>query len=207
MADTSITKQDLDAYRIYCMINGIEMEDVPVVEDNNNNNSENAPKKKKKSSNSSKSKETFKTSESKVPELPIFSKLRKSQELLVTFNEHDIKYKEQFWGVPTRTVTYQIELVTKTQVAKTISDMMNNNSETERQRANEGKTRYYKIVTYETAVSAVREIGYIKVENQNGKLNQKFKVKSKTLKENNVNPDKVKKNIQKLLPTLILKEE
>lgn len=200
------TKEEMNAMRINAMLQGIdpstlfneeEEEDeieIEIVED-----VEEKPKKKKKSSSQEvrvgSENQVFTTTQSFIEERDEFKRLPKSLEVRVNFNEHDIHYKEQFWNIPRRAVVYNVELVKNPKVAADISNIMNNNSVPEKDKARQGLVRYYKVVTYENVLSRLREIAYVKVINNNGKLTYQIKVLNQLLKECKANPENVKKAI------------
>ena len=63
--------------------------------------------------------------------------------------------------------------------------------------------RYFRVINYEENVShKIKEIAYIKVVEDNGKFRTQTYVKSKLLKENNANPEKVKNNINKIIKNI-----
>lgn len=209
------TKEELNAMRINAMLQGIDPSTITnePIEDTEDFEieivDEEKPKKKKKAKSKSlpigSENQTFTTTQQFIEEREEFKGLRTSIDFNITYNEHDIHYKEQYWGIPERTVKYSIELVKIPKVAKDISDLMNNNSPVERDKAEKGLVRYYKVVTYENVVHKIKEVGYIKVVNNKGKFAGTVKVLGNILKSSNANPEKVTKNLMKVLNDIILK--
>lgn len=173
---------------------------------------EDEPKKKtrgSKSKGSGKSRSTKPKAEPRpavrytVPELEEYAKLNRGIQIEVTQKSHDIKYKEQSWGIPVRHIKYNIEIINQIKVAKDMSDKFNAKSEEERQKAEQGLVRYFKIVSYENIPYRSREIGYIKVEFKNGKMEMKTLLAKTAMKENNIDPDKVAKTIKSIRSQLL----
>ena len=95
------------------------------------------------------------------------------------------------------------ELVKNTKIAKDIADVFSPGSAEERQKAEDGIVRYFRVINYEENVShKIKEIAYIRVVEDNGKFRTQLYVKSKLLKENNANPEKVKNNINKIIKNI-----
>lgn len=141
--------------------------------------------------------------EDKITIKPEFSKFKESDEVNVTFNYHEIPYKEQLWPVPSRVVAYEVELVTKPMVAKNISYEVNGSSEDEANKAYNGDTMYYRIVTYENVKSNVRVIGYIKLfTDGSNKVKSRLVTNKSWMKKVNINIDKFAKEIQKVIINL-----
>lgn len=138
-----------------------------------------------------------------IPEMPEFASLNRDVKMNVTFKQHDIPYKEQLWGIDSRMVPYMLEVVKMPKVAKDISDIMNNNSVSERALAAEGDVRYIKVVTYEVVPYRARELAFIRVaSNPQGKLSTKTYVLKDVLKENNVDIDLFEKRLEKAVKQL-----
>lgn len=209
MAKVKMTKEEENAMKIQAMLQGVSFEDLleanMSAEDDEDDieieiEDEKKPKKKGKK----------KASEDKpvvvqhlVPELEQFGKLNRGLKLNVNYNEHDIPYKEQLWNIPARTIEYEIELVKNPKIAKDIADVFSHGSAEERQKAEDGIVRYFRVINYEENVShKIKEIAYIRVVEDNGKFRTQLYVKSKLLKENNANPEKVKNNINKIIKNI-----
>lgn len=138
-----------------------------------------------------------------ITEKPEFASLNRDVKMNVTFKQHDIPYKEQLWGIDSRMVPYMLEVVKMPKVAKDISDIMNNNSVSERALAAEGDVRYIKVVTYEVVPYRARELAFIRVaSNPQGKLSTKTYVLKDALKENNVDIDLFEKRLEKAVKQL-----
>lgn len=210
----NLTKEELLAMQVMGMINGASAEQVCLGEKVEGLETEAQKKKRstKKSKTTSKtnSKTTSKTKSEpvepvskEVPMLDIFKQVKNNIEVDITYNEHDIHYKEQLWGIPERTVTYSIRPVKSIKSAKDISNLMNNNSLEEREKAEKGLTRYYSVVTNENVLHKLHEIGYVRVTREDKKLKASILVKSKLLKDCSANPDKVKKKISKKVQLML----
>lgn len=138
-----------------------------------------------------------------ITEKPEFASLNRDVKMNVTFKQHDILYKEQLWGIDSRSVPYMLEIVKMPKVAKDISDIMNNNSASERALAAEGDVRYIKVVTYEVVPYRARELAFVRVaSNPQGKLSTKTYVNKNVLKENNVDVDLFEKRLKKAVKQL-----
>lgn len=138
-----------------------------------------------------------------ITEKPEFASLNRDVKINVTFKQHDIPYKEQLWGIDSRSVPYLLEIVKMPKVAKDISDVMNNNSASERALAAEGNVRYIKVVTYEVVPYRARELAFVRVaSNPQGKLTTKTYVDKDVLKENNVDIDLFEKRLEKAVKQL-----
>lgn len=138
-----------------------------------------------------------------ITEKPEFASLNRDVKMNVTFKQHDIPYKEQLWGIDSRSVPYLLEIVKMPKVAKDISDVMNNHSASERALAAEGNVRYIKVVTYEVVPYRARELAFVRVaSNPQGKLTTKTYVDKDVLKENNVDVDLFEKRLEKAVKQL-----
>ena len=138
-----------------------------------------------------------------ITEKPEFASLNRDVKMNVTFKQHDIPYKEQLWGIDSRSVPYLLEIVKMPKVAKDISDIMNNNSASERALAAKGNVRYIKVVTYEVVPYRARELAFVRVaSNPQGKLTTKTYVNKNVLKENNVDVDLFEKRLEKAVKQL-----
>lgn len=90
-----------------------------------------------------------------------YANLKKSANIDVTIDYHEISYKEQKWPVPSRTMQYKIELVESPIVAKNIATKIYGNDENALKNAYEGVDRYYEIKTYENCKTEVKSLGFI----------------------------------------------
>lgn len=210
MAKVKMTKEEENAMKIQAMLQGISFEDLleanMLAEDDDDDDIEIEIEDEEKPKRKSRKKESKSTPVAQhfVPELEQFAKLNRGLKLNVNYNEHDIHYKEQLWNIPTRTIEYEIELVRNIKIAKDMANIFNHGSDEERKKAEEGIVRYFKVINHEENVyHKIREIAYIKVVEDNGKFRTQLYVKSKLLKENNANPEKVKNNINKVIKNLV----
>lgn len=212
MAKVKLTREEENAMRVQAMIQGISFEELleanMLTEDDDDDDDDieieiEDEEKPKRKSRKKESKSTP-VAQHLVPELEQFAKLNRGLKLNVNYNEHDIHYKEQLWNIPTRTIEYEIELVRNIKLAKDMADMFSHGSAEERKKAEEGIVRYFKVINHEENVyHKIKEIAYIKVVEDNGKFRTQLYVKSKLLKENNANPEKVKNNINKVIKNLV----
>lgn len=131
-----------------------------------------------------------------VPELKRFSKIDRNMTIEIVLNQHDIKYKNQIWGIPQREVEYSIEMINKLKEAKDTSDKFSAGQseevmQEERERAQSGKTRYMKVVSHANNIPyRARELAYVKVfYNKEKKLKSRVIVATEVCKDNKVNPD------------------
>lgn len=208
MAKVKMTKEEENAMKIQAMLQGISFEDLleanMLAEDDDDIEIEIEDEEKPKRKSRKKESKSTPVAQHFVPELEQFAKLNRGLKLNVNYNEHDIHYKEQLWNIPTRTIEYEIELVRNIKIAKDMANMFNHGSDEERKKAEEGIVRYFKVINHEENVyHKIREIAYIKVVEDNGKFRTQLYVKSKLLKENNANPEKVKNNINKVIKNLV----
>lgn len=209
MAKVKMTKEEENAMKIQAMLQGISFEELVGAslssEDDEDDDIEieiedEKPKKKGKG----KKKEDKPVAvQHFVPELEQFSKLNRGLKINVNYHEHDIPYKEQLWHIDARVIEYNIEIVRNPKIAKDVADMFSKGSAEERKKAEDGIVRYFRVINYEENVShKIREIAYIKVVEVNGKFRTQLYVKSKILKENNANPEKVKTNLNKIIKNI-----
>lgn len=142
-----------------------------------------------------------------VPDLEKFNKLNRNTTIGVEQYAHDIHYKEQIWGIPKRTIEYRLELVTNKKIATDIAVMFGDKTPEALRDAENGEVRYIRIVSYENIPYRSKEIGYIKVVCDNdGKLKSKTLLKNAAMKENNINPEKVKKTLENVKDKLLGRE-
>ena len=194
------TEEEMNAMRIQALLQGIDPSTIQneeiTIEKEKKPAKKRTPKVKDKVIGSEN--QVFTTSQHFLPELEVYSKLKPSVSMMVSYHEHDIHYKDQFWNIPQRSVKYEVELVRNPKIAKDIA-LMVTKSESEVTRAAEGQVRYYKVVSYESILHKIKEIAYVRVEYKNGKFITDTFVKAKLLKESNANPDKVRSNLEKLV--------
>ncbi len=208
MAKVKMTKEEENAMRIQAMLQGVSFDELLAAnisseDEDDDIEIEIEDEKPKKKGKKKASEDKPAPAQHLVPELEQFSKLNKNLKLNITYGEHDIPYKEQLWPIPARVVEYNIELVKNIKNAKDIADKFGKGSEEERQKAEDGLVRYFRVVNYEENVShKIREVAYIKVTENNGKFRTQLFVKSSVLKENNANPEKVKNNINKVIKAI-----
>lgn len=209
MAKVKLTKEEENAMKIQAMLQGISFEELvgaslsPEDDEDDDIEIEIEDEKPKKKSKGKKKEDKPVVVQQFVPELEQFSKLNRGLKINVNYNEHDIPYKEQLWHIDSRVIQYNIEIVRNPKIAKDVADVFSNGSAEERKKAKDGIVRYFRVINYEENVShKIREIAYIKVVEANGKFITQFYVKSKILKENNANPDKVKNNLKKIIKNI-----
>lgn len=143
-------------------------------------------------------------SEYKVPELEQYKDVKKDVKINVTQTVHDIKYKEQFWNIPSRQIEYNLEMITNPKLAKDAAKQFNGDSEEALNKAVSGEERYLIIRTnVESVPYRSRELGYIMLRVENGKIKVKHKLFKEKLKDQNINVDNVIKALQKVMPSLL----
>lgn len=223
-----VTKEELLALQLNSLINGVNLEQISLNSqdteqdtdlDLDNLEFDFEPKKKKEKTTKTKKSTSEKKTKAKkekepemkfskeVPMLNVFKQIKNNMEVEITYNEHDIHYKEQLWGIPERKVKYVIKPAVLIKSAKDISNIMNHNSEEERKKAEEGLVRYYSVVTYENVLHKLYEIGYVRIRCEENKLKATVLVKSQLLKDNNANPDKVRKQIVRKVQQMMHSEK
>lgn len=199
----TISKEAENALKVQAMISGMTVEELAkqmYETDEIEFEIEDEPKKDKKT-RVKKEKEYH--APRTIEDRPEFSVLNVRKKVGVLFNEHNIGYKEQSWPIPSRVVEYETELVKSPKIAKDLAEMFCPKDESEKEKADSGETRYIKLVSYAESVSfRVREVGYAKVWNSNGKLRYKIML-NKELKNNNINPDTVRSKFSDALNELI----
>lgn len=141
----------------------------------------------------------------RVPDLEKFSKLRRDITIEVQQVSHDIHYKEQIWGIPSRMITYNLEVISNQKNAKDIAIMFKNDTAQDMKNAETGEVRYIRVVSYENIPYRSREIAYIRVTENNGVLYGHIILKKKQMKENNIDSEKVKKQLNKVMGELLSK--
>lgn len=203
-----LTKEEENAMRIQAMLQGVSFEELAKAamqdagaDDDIEIEIEDEDKPKKRGgSKRAKSNSGPILTQRFVPELEQFKGLNRGMVMDVNYSQHDIHYKEQLWAIPSRTITYMVEIVRDPKIAKDVADIFSKGAAEERQKAEDGTVRYFRVINHEENVShKVREIAYVKVEDANGKIKTQVHVNSRVLKENNANPEKVKSNLVKLL--------
>jgi len=206
--NTNYTKEELNAMKIMAMMQGKDINEL--MSENSETlesdeiNIEIEDKKTKKTRKVKATSEPIK--KTNIIELrPEFSNLKSNITINVVFGGHDIHYKEQFWNIPVREVKYNVELITNPKIAKDVAIKMNaTNKEAEAQKAYNGITRYYKVITYENVVSNAREIGYIKiVKTSDGKIKGRHQIDKILLKKININFDKLQKTLQRVVLEIV----
>lgn len=139
----------------------------------------------------------------RVPDLDVFKALRRNEKLSVQQNQHDIHYKEQIWGIPSRTITYNLEVISNPKVAKDTAILFKLGTPEDLKQAESGEVRYLRIVSYENIPYRSREIGYVRVISTGRGLSGQILLKNKEMKENNINPDQVKRRLNKQMDRLL----
>lgn len=217
MAKRKMTREEENALRINAMIQGIpfeemvksmqaetESESAAGTESDIEFEDEADEKLKKKATKGRKKSDKPLTTQQVVPELKQFENINRDMKLNVSFNEHFIPYKEQQWPVPSRTLEYLVEIVSNPKIARDLADLFSKGSAEERVKAENGTARYFKVVNYQDNVSyKIREIAYIKVTEKDGKLHTQLYIKNKLLKENNANPERIKKNLNRIMKDMV----
>jgi hypothetical protein len=224
MATVKMTKEEKAALRVQAMLQGVSFEelvdslssedtedatDIEIVTD------EDVTETKKKGKGTHKKsakdvpigseKQTFTTQQHFVPELDKFAKLNRDLKMSVVYSDHDIPYKEQLWAIPARTVDYLLEIVKSPKIASDVAAKFGG-TETDKQKAQDGEVRYFRLINYENNVSyKIKEVGYVKVDVTAQGFRTTVKVMSDVLKENHANPAKVKKNLETLVEGIEIK--
>ena len=196
----TITKEVSDALKIQAMMQGMTIEDLArqmfdeeeiIIEVDDDT------KKEKKKSTSKKSEQKNKKPEIiYIEEKEQFSCLKVPKAVDVVFNGHNIEYKNQLWDISVRKVEYHTEVVKIPKRAKDLAEMFTPNSEEEKNRAANGDVRYIKLTSYSEALDfRIRDAGYAKVWENNGKLRFKIML-NKELKNHRANVDSVRKDFE-----------
>ena len=203
MAEITLSKEEEAALRIQSMLQGVSLEELAresfgvdddddfdiVIEDEE-------PKKKK---GTRKKSEPHVAKLHVVPELDKYARLRRNLTMDVSFGAHDIPYKEQLWAIPSRVITYNLELVKSTMESKRSAERFSKDKG-EIERADNGEVRYYRLVNYENNVPyTIKCLAYVRVEEKNGKMLTRTIVEKELLKKNHANADKVTKNLNQLV--------
>lgn len=196
--------RDLDAARINAMIQGLDMSMIAEQLDSElaSDKDENKDNKKK---TVQRQKNVVQKDTGNVPELKFFEKLKDGCTIMVTFGQHDIPYKEQLWGIPTRVVKYELELIKNKKVARDVAMLFYKNGDTDKatRMADNGQVRYYRLVTRENVLHKFREIAYAKVYKHDNNIKYSLALKNKLLKDNAVDNKKVKENMRAVLDSMI----
>lgn len=209
MGKVKMTQAEESAMKIQAMIQGVSFEELvsdSLLSDDSDNEDieiEVEDEKKEKKTRKKKSEDKPVTVRYLVPELEQFSKLNRDLKISVNYHAHDIPYKEQLWNIPSRIIDYNVEIVKNIKEAKDIADMFSKGTAEEREKAAAGTIRYFKITNWEENVPyKIKVIAYIKVVESSGKFKTQLILKSKLLKENHADPEKVKNTINKILKKL-----
>ena len=214
-----LSKEERAAMQVQAMLQGIsldemlerveledEPDDIEIVIEDEKKGKKKAKRKTAKEEKIGSENQVFTTKQSYVPEEECFKRVNRDLHMNVTYDKHDIPYKEQFWPVPERTVEYHLEMINMPKKAKDISDLMNKGSAEERKLAEDGKVRYMMLVNHDENVShKIREIAYVRVAENNGKLTSSMIVNSRCIKESHGNPERVKKNLKRLLGNIAVR--
>jgi len=199
----TISKEAENALKVQAMISGMTVEELAkqmYETDEIEFEVEDEPKKEKKTRAK---KEKVYHAPRTIEDRPEFNRLKVRKKVGVLFGEHSIRYKDQSWPIPSRVVEYETELIKSPKIAQNVADMFSHEDESERLKADNGETRYIKLVSYSESVSfRVKEVGYAKVWNNNGSLKYKILL-NKELKNNHINPDIVRSKFSDALNELI----
>ena len=200
-----MTKEEMEAMRINAMLNGADLSGVAEDSDDDIDIEIVEEEKSKKKGRAKQEKKENKPKLEVVPTLSAYEKI-KSSTLKVTFNKHDIPYKEQLWAIPPRTVEYQVELLKYPKPCSDAAEVFHGKSVEEKEKARSGEVRYFKVVTYDSVPMQVVTLGYARLSvNNNGNFTFKVKTFDDKIKANNANPEKVKKNIESTMKSIIAK--
>ena len=135
----------------------------------------------------------------------VHAELVEKERMTVTVEQHDIKYKEQYWKIPERTIEYCVELITDT--AKNIAASKATHEEDKNglyeELARFGVMRYYRVYTLENVAKNLTTLGYISVYEDNGKVNTNVYLPVEKLKKERVNTKKVNNDLNKLINRLV----
>lgn len=201
----TLTKEAKSALEIQAMLNGVTLEDIAneMFDEEEEIIIEDEEPKKKKSKKTKKEEEPKPVTLNNVDELDMFKKLHNSKPVTVAFNGHEVEYKNQMWPIPAREVQYKTEVIKNRKSAKDIAELFAPKSEEDKQKASDGTVRYIKLTTYTEAINfRIRNAGYAKVWDDNGKL--RFKIlMNKELKDRNVNVESVKRDFKDVLNEII----
>lgn len=209
---TKFTKEEINAMKIQAMIQGLDPDTVinqmiaeAELKSNLVKETKNKTKSTKKSTGtkkkSSKTKvignenQTFTTKQQFLPVYKVYSKLPKNHKIKVNYDDHDIHYKDQFWGIPSRDVEYNVELITNPKLNRDAAELLSNGNINEMEGAYKGHVRYYKVVTYDSIPSHLKEIGYIRVIWTKGKMYADSFVNEPLLTRCHANAELVKKSL------------
>lgn len=201
------SKEELEAMKVQALLQGIDPSTIKNEEIDLDKQIDEAfeeataTAKKKTSTRKKKEEKVFK--QEYLPVLPEFENLKKELTLNVTFSQHDIHYKEQLWPIPEVKRTYRVELVKIPVQARRIAELVSKGNQAEMAKAYTGVVRYFKLACYETVPYAARELGYIRVSCVDGKLASRAFPLLSVAKDNHVNPEKLKKDLNKKAADII----
>jgi len=120
----------------------------------------------------------------------------------VTFNGHDIPYKEQLWGIPRRDVQHELRLCRSFKRASDVAKIMlgvNKLTEEQENSIRSGEVAYFTINANETVAYSRDTLGYAKCYiNRDNKLITDVKLVGSYLSDNNIdkNRDKIASDIK-----------
>jgi hypothetical protein len=195
------SEEEINAMRINAMLQGLDPNDIKneeLEEDIEIEIEDEKPKKKKKNN------EPLVIVPATIEMRPEYEKLKAGGKINITYGGHDIHYKDQLWGIETRVVEYQIELVNIQKVARDCVEKFHGNSAEFKEKASNGEIRYMKVACYlDNIPYRAREVALVEVAYVNGKLKSKLHIDKVQLKQNNINPDKVTDSINKELRKLL----
>ena len=197
------TKEEIEAMKVQALLSGVDPSTIQNEEVDLDTEIDEAfeeateSNKKKKKSTAKKKKDEPLCQQEYLDTLPEYENLKTNLTLHVVFNQHDIHYKEQLWPIPIVNHTYNIELVKIPMVAKRIAGIVSKNNSVEMDKAYKGLVRYFKVACHETVPFAGRELGYIRVSVKDGVLVSKAFPLFEQARECHVNPEKLKKDLNK----------
>lgn len=132
-----------------------------------------------------------------IEEREEFKNIKRNESLNVVVGGHELYYGGSNYPIPTRTIEYNIDIVKMPKQAEAVAEMFHGNSSEEKKKAYDGDVRYFKLVTYESVKSEIRELGYIKVFVENNRLKTKTMINKEIAKKNHINIDKLSDELKR----------
>jgi hypothetical protein len=200
---TQLTEQEMMAARVQALIAGKdiptedELMDMLEEEDKEDSKAYKSTAKKTTKSRRKVVEEPKPVQKPKMERKPIFQHLPYTVPVSVVFNNHDIKYKDQYWKIPERKVNFNIELIENPKIAKDVAIKCAPNSTDEQEKVLNGTILYYQIVTYESVPNGWNVLGYVRVSfsKKEGKIVTRTKLFENILKSANCDVDQAKRVI------------